>query len=133
MTVVVEPLPRWARAFFGLIGVGLVAGLTYWVLLGSGRIGEAKPAHWRVDPGAELDEATRSIPIIVNERECASGRSASGRISTSVEYAAKAVHIDVGVRPLGGDQECPSNPDTEHTVKLTEPLGDREVAGESWP
>lgn len=117
---------------FAAIGLGLVVGVVCWYLLDSGRIGEAKPADWRVDPRAELDQATKVIPIIVNENECASGRSASGRISTSVEYSTEAVNITVGVRPLGGDQDCQSNPDTEHEVQLKEPLGDREVTGENW-
>ena len=129
----VEPLPGWAKLFFGAIGLGIAAGLIYWFLLDSGRIGEAKAANWRVDPNADLSEATSSIPIIVNENECASGRSASGRIETSVKYSTDAVHIEVGVRPLGGDQDCQGNPDTEHVVRLTEPLGDREVTGEGWP
>jgi hypothetical protein len=129
---VVEPLPRWAKALFAAIGLGLAAAVVYSYLVDSGRIGDAKPADWRVDPSAELDQATEVIPIIVNERSCASGRTAADRISTSVRYTSGEVRISVGVRPRGGDQDCQGNPDTEHEVHLKEPLGNREVTGESW-
>jgi hypothetical protein len=126
---VVEPLPRWAKTLFAVIGVGLAVGVAYWLLLDSGSIGEAEPADWRVDPRAELAPTSEVIPILVNERACASGRSAAGRIESDVEYTSSAVRISVGVRPLGGDQECPSNPDTEYELLLDEPLGDRQVTG----
>lgn len=73
---------------------------------------------------------TSRVPILVNEMECASGRSAEGRIEVAVDYRPDEVEFDVGVRPLGGDQTCPSNPNTPHTVDLNEPLGDRSIVGE---
>lgn len=78
---VVEPLPRWAKAFLAVVGLALGAGLVYLFLLDEGRVGDGQPARWRVDPHADLSEESRTIPIIVNENECASGRSAAGRIS----------------------------------------------------
>ena len=47
-----------------------------------------------------------------------------------VDYQAKTVRIDVGVRPLGGDRTCPGNPDTPFVVELSEPLGERALVGD---
>jgi hypothetical protein len=69
----------------------------------------------------------------VNESECASGRSADGRIEGDVTYEAEAVHLEVAVRRLSGGQDFQSNPDTEYVVQLDEQLGNRTVAGEDWP
>lgn len=124
----VDPLPRWAKAFLGVLGVALALWLGWRVLVEPA----PKPARWRVDPSAELDAATREIPIVVNESACASGASAKGRIEADVTYRSDQVHIEVKVRPRGGGQECPSNPDTPYVVELREPLGDREVTGEDW-
>ncbi len=128
---VVEPLPGWAKVFFGVIALLLIGGGAWW--LTGGNEGRAIAAAWRVDPGAELGPETREIPIIVNEAECASGRSADGRIEVDVTYEADTVNLEVAVRRLSGDQDCQSNPDTDYVVGLEEQLGDRTVAGEDWP
>lgn len=69
----------------------------------------------------------RALELLVQERECASGRDAEGRIQVDVEETAEQVLLRIAVRPLGGAQNCPSNPATPFTVELSEPLGDREV------
>jgi hypothetical protein len=94
---------------------------------------DPEPARWRIDPTADLSPSSRSLPIVVNERGCASGRSAEGRIEVDISYEADSVRLEVGVRPLQGDLECPGNPDTPYEVSLAEPLGSREVKGEDWP
>ena len=124
----VEPLPRWAIAFMAALAAVLVVWLASRLLDG----GEPKPARWRIDPRAELLPSTDEIPILVNEAACASGRSADGRIDPSVTYGADTIRIDVDVRALGGDQDCPGNPDTPFVVELDEPLGSREITGERW-
>jgi hypothetical protein len=35
------------------------------------------------------------------------------------------VVVSVFVRPVEGGAECPSNPDTPYTLRLTSPLGER--------
>ncbi len=128
----VEPLPRWAKVGSAVVGVVMaIAAVVWW--LGS-RVGDdPEPADWRVDQAAELKASSLTVPIVVNERSCSSGRSAEGRIDVSVVYSADAVRLEVGVRPLGGDLTCPSNPDTPYVVELSEALGDRPVTGEDWP
>lgn len=126
-----EPLPRWAKTFM-LVALGLAALVLVLVFVVD-RTGPAQPADWRLDPGGALDPSSREVAILVNERACASGRDADGRIEVDVDYANDAVTFEVSVRPLNGDQDCQSNPDTPYTVKLAEPLGNREVLGQSSP
>jgi hypothetical protein len=103
---VVEPLPRRAKVFFGAIAV-LLIGAAAWRLTG-GNEGPAIAAAWRVDPGADLEPKTREIPIIVNEAECASGRSADGRIEVDVTYEAEAVRHGIRrpARRAAGRSNC---------------------------
>jgi hypothetical protein len=126
----VEPLPRWAKVGSAVVGLVVAVLAVVWWL--DNRVGDPEPAAWRVDPAAELDPSTRRVPIVVHERSCASGRSADGRITVSAEYLTDAVRLDVGVRPLGGGQDCQSNPDTPYVAELSEPLGDRAIIGEDW-
>ncbi len=127
----VEPLPRWAKLFVGALVVALVA-LGLRMALDDG-LGAPVQAEWRVVPGTALGPNDTQVPIDVQERACASGRSADGRVVVDVDYQATTVAIEVSVRPLGGDQECPSNPITSFVVDLDEPLGGRTVVGERWP
>ncbi|MCX6521420.1 MAG: hypothetical protein NTZ21_12215 [Actinobacteria bacterium] len=124
----IDPLPRWAKVFVALFAVALVAAALGAML--DDDLGAAEPARWWVAPGASLGPTSREVPIVVNEVACASGRSAEGRIVVEVVYGSDAIDIEVGVRTVGGDVECPSNPDTPFTVELTEPLGDRTITGE---
>jgi hypothetical protein len=126
--MMIEPLSRWAKAFVALAAVGVIAGVVVATL--GDDLGAAEPARWWVADGASLGPTSREVPIVVNEVECASGRSAEGRIVVEVVYGAEAIDIDIAVRALGGDRECPGNPDTPFTVELTEPLGDRTITGE---
>src|SRR3546814_19236917 len=57
------------------------------------RTGPAQPADWRLDPAGALDPSSRAVALLVNERACAPGRSAAGRIEVAVEYAADNVKL----------------------------------------
>jgi hypothetical protein len=122
----VEPQPKWVKWLVGLIVVGVVAIVVFEPFASDP---DPVAAEWEVDPEAELDPTTSTVPILVNEVECASGRSAEGRIEVTVDYRADEVEFDVGVRPRGGDQECPSNPTTPYIVELDEALGERAIVG----
>jgi hypothetical protein len=87
------------------------------------------PATWRLDPeeGRPAPDAT-SFSALVTEQSCASGKSSEGRVSPPMtSYGAEQVLVAFGVRPLGGMQNCPGNPETRVEVVLREPLGEREL------
>jgi hypothetical protein len=127
----IDPLPRWAKLFIAFL-VLVVAVLVVRNRFDDG-LGEPVEADWRVEPGTVLGPDSTRIPVEVHEVQCASGRSAEGRVVADVSYGTEAVVIDISVRPFGGDQECPGNPLTPFVVELDEPLGDRPVTGERWP
>lgn len=126
----VEPLPRWAKVFVGVLVVALAAFGVRRAL--DGGLGTPIEAEWRVVPGTVFGPDDTRVPIEVHERECASGRSADGRVVVDVTYRTSTVAIDVRVHPFGGSQDCPSNPTTSFVVELDEPLGGRTVVGERW-
>jgi hypothetical protein len=87
---------------------------------------DAKVARWAPAPDADVGPEVTTIPILVNEMECASGQSAEGRVlEPAVDYRDDAVVVTVRVIPLGGAQTCPGNPNTPASLELTEPLGER--------
>lgn len=76
-----------------------------------------------VDP---LDPAATEIRVLVTERACNSGEDAAGRIEVaSVEEDDDSVTVTLAVRPRGGGQSCPSNPETPFVIQLSEPIGER--------
>jgi hypothetical protein len=83
-------------------------------------------ASFRVAPDVELDPAAAEIPVLVTERACNSGQDARGRIVVaSIEEDDERVTVTLAVRPRGGAQTCPSNPETPFVLELQEPLGGR--------
>jgi hypothetical protein len=97
---------------------------------------DAQVALWAPAPDADLSPSAVEIDLLVNERACASGQDAEGRIAPpGVEYRDDAVVVTIRVIPKPGPQTCPSNPDTPYTLTLDEPLGDRELldGGEDPP
>lgn len=126
--LLMERMPRWAKAF---VGAAIVAGggLVVWVALDDG---DASPAEWRIEPGTVLDADIVRLPVEVREAACASGRSAEGRIVAEVIYEVGSVVVDIEVRPRSGSQDCQSNPVTRFVVELDEPLGSRRIVGERW-
>lgn len=112
-----SPWTRWIFVSVVLLGVG--AG--YWFNFGPG---QTTVARWRVD--GVVDRQGTRLPLLVNEEECASGESATGRIEDpNVDYRRDAVIVTIRVRDRGGDQSCPGNPDTPFLLRLNEPIGNR--------
>jgi hypothetical protein len=69
-----------------------------------------------------------SLQLVVKERDCASGRSAEGRVRVDeLTLTGTEVRLRVSVVPPDGDQTCPDNPWTPLEVDLGEPLGERAV------
>lgn len=69
----------------------------------------------------------RTLDLFVQERACASGQPATGRIRHDVDYADDRVVVTITVANAKGDRSCQGNPDTAYTLPLAEPLGDRAV------
>lgn len=112
-----SPTTRWL--FVAVVLVGVAAA--YWFNFGPG---QTTVASWRVD--GSIDAETTRLPLLVQEQECASGRSATGRIEDpDVDYRADSVVITIRVRDRGGEQSCQANPDTRLVLRLDEPLGNR--------
>ena len=100
------------------------------VLTGCGQDGPAEStsdaslARWQLASEPRPEDTT--LDLLVQERECASGQSAEGRIAPpDVEYQEEAVIVTVRVRPLSGGADCPDNPGTPYVLNLEEPLGER--------
>lgn len=73
------------------------------------REGPPEPATWRLD--GRPDRSATKLPILVQERACASGKPAEGRIeSPTVSYNDDSVIIAVRVRPTGGDVTALATP-----------------------
>ncbi len=92
-------------------------------------------AEFRVAPGQALAAETTEIGVLVTERACNSGEDARGRIvEPEIVESADSVTVVFAVRPRGGAQECPSNPETPFLLVLPTPLGDRALLdGSSIP
>lgn len=87
---------------------------------------DAQVAWWAPVDDADLSPQSTSIDVLVNERDCASGRAADGRITDpDITYGDGEVVVTISVVPQPGDHTCPDNPDTAYTVELSEPLGGR--------
>lgn len=87
---------------------------------------DAEPAPFEPVDGTDLPPESTRIEVLVNERGCAGGRSADGRIPTPrVDADEERVVVTVRVVPLPGPQDCGEAPDTPFTIELDEPLGDR--------
>ena len=92
-----------------------------------------EPAEWTPRMAVQ-DHESLNLPILVSERQCASGRSAEGRVRLSVTETDDTVEIAALVVPRLGGQSCPANPATPAVVELAGPLGDRALVGaaETW-
>ena len=112
-----SPWTRWLFVAVVLLGTACA----YWFNFGPG---QTTVASWRVN--GTVDPESKRVPLLVQEQECASGRSAEGRIrEPDVDYRREAVVVTIRVRDRGGDQSCPGNPDTPFVLRLDEPIGDR--------
>lgn len=85
-------------------------------------------AMFRVAPHETLTPDTIEVDVRVTEMACNSGQDARGRIlPPTITLSAEAATVVMTVRPRGGGQDCPSNPETPFLLVLPEPLGDRSL------
>lgn len=86
------------------------------------------PASVSLDPDREPDPDSTELPILINERACASGQAPVDReIVPVVTETATTIEVVVLVAPVKGGAECPGNPWHPITVTLDAPVGDRTV------
>ena len=79
-----------------------------------------------VDPLSLVDPGF--VPILIRERNCASGRAPIGReVVPMVTYEQTRVTIRVFVEPVAGGATCPSNPWHHVKVEITDPLDGRDL------
>lgn len=89
---------------------------------------DAQPALWEPAPDADLSASSTAFDVLVNERACASGQDAHGRIAPPVvTYREDAIIVTIGVIPKAGDADCQGNPNTPYTLHLDEPLNGRQL------
>ena len=85
---------------------------------------DAPLARWQL--ASEPRSEDRTLSLLVQELECASGQSADGRIvPPEVEYQDDAVIVTMRVERRSDDEDCNGGPDTPYKLELKEPLGDR--------
>lgn len=122
-----DGMPVWARWAF-VAAVLAPVGWLVWAMSGPGPLAVAT---WRLDGPAS--PTSTELLLLVEERGCGSGRGADGRIRTAVDYGQDEVRVTVWVRELRGDQTCQGVPPTPYVLRLTEPLGDRELRDGAAP
>lgn len=85
------------------------------------------PATWNLVPES-IDAETTTFLAEVTENACASGQPSENRVVPPlIIYQPERVIVTFSVEPLPGSQECPDNPSTRVRVRLSEPLGDRQL------
>lgn len=93
-------------------------------------------ATWTLDPAHSAPTArTRALHILVQEHDCSSGRTPSGRIGPAYVVVSRSeLAIEVIVKRLPGGQDCPGNPPTRARLSLPEAIGDRFLwdVNETW-
>ncbi len=95
-----------------------------WIQVESATYGNASIAF---DTTRPPDPSSTELPLVINERNCASGRAPEGRdIVPVVTEGDSQIVIVVLVEPAG-EADCPSNPWHPITVTLDSPLGDRTI------
>jgi hypothetical protein len=88
---------------------------------------EPTPASWVLAPSAAVTPASTDIPVLVTEAACTGGQLATGRIIASITYDVDTVTVDLRTKPPpAGDHDCQAVT-TPYTVRLSEPLGDRQL------
>lgn len=83
---------------------------------------------WLVDPGVPIDPDATEISVLATERECASGQPMGDRLlEPDIVITDDAIYLAFAARAQDGAQTCQGNPETQVTVQLPEPIGDRPI------
>jgi hypothetical protein len=92
-------------------------------------VGDGVVASWKLDPSAvSPGPSSTSLQVLVNDSQCAGGRSPEGRLhEPQVRVLSDAIVVTFIAAQLDGFQTCPSHPAVHRTIRLPEPLGDRQL------
>ena len=91
----------------------------------------AEPVAWIPDPAYRVAPSDAQLHVLVLEGACASGQSPEGRIlPAEVTYTESEITITIMVKTLGV-ASCQGNAPYPWTVKLSQPIGDRKLSGDS--
>lgn len=89
-------------------------------------------ASFRLDPDQPIDSASTSLPILFNEKACASGGAVNGReVKPRIIEDDDRIEIIVLIEATDGPQNCPGNAEVSWVVELDAPVGGRSVADAS--
>lgn len=89
---------------------------------------DLEAASWQLAPGQQITPETRTFDVLVTASGCSSGERPDGRIAPAAAiYQETSVTVIFGARPLPGAQTCQSAPPAMVTLRLDEPLGDRQL------
>lgn len=85
--------------------------------------GGLQGGSWEV---ALVSDDTKRLELLVTQFACSGGQAAGERVQPpTVVETDLAVTITFGIKPLSGDQDCPTSPATPYGVELREPIGQR--------
>lgn len=120
---------RGAVTWFRLALVAtVVVGVALAVWVGAQLFGPGTaPAVWRIAPGADVDEGSTRIDVLVSRAGCNNG--VTGEVlEPDVEESADEVVVTFRVSPgQPSEASCPGNVEEPWTVVLTDPLGGRRL------
>ena len=130
-----RPTGSWHQLQLGPTGEPLPGDPSTWRLQISG---ECRPqivlpegvsrAELHINPATSPSPGGRSLPLLIVEWACASGRSPEGRIlPPEIAFGNEGVFVSLTIRNRPGDQDCQGNPEYPFTLQLSEPLGSRQL------
>ena len=90
--------------------------------------GRIRASSWRLDPTYELTVEDTDLRLLVSEQSIAGGKRAHGRIQApDVHRTDEILLLRLFVTPDIGFKTRGANPETPVIVRLSEPVGDREL------
>lgn len=86
-------------------------------------------AHWSFHPDHPPDPTSRTLVVLANDLQCASGIPPEDRLfPPKVDESSDAVVITFSARMTpGGVATCPGHQPVTRRIILTEPIGDRRL------
>lgn len=86
-------------------------------------------AHWSFHPDHPPDPTSRTLVVLANDIQCASGIPPNDRLlPPEVHESPREVVITFSAKPPPGSAgTCPTHPAVTRTITLSQPIGDRSL------